>query len=150
MTLRQTNAAPPPLPESARPLLDRLFSGEFLGASRNMRQINDLFCAMADAWEGSAEDLIKTLLATGDFLAVTRGRNTPAIGNAIRLVLNGLDEIASSRVADVRDFIHARREAYNARSLRNVARIAEYGASVLLGCETVLAYDYSRLVTVRW
>lgn len=143
MSLLQTNLTPPPLPASAQPLLDQLFSGKFLGASRNTRQINDLFCAIADAWEGAAEELSKTLLATGEFLAATRGRNTPAIGNAIRLVLSGLDGMESSRVADIRDFIRARREEYNTRSLDNIARIAEYGANLLSGCETVLAYDYS-------
>ncbi len=134
----------PALPEGARVLVDQLQSGKFLGASRNIRMLNDLFCAIAEEWEGNdAQELASTVQATGDYFIVTRGINTPCIGNAIRLVLKGLDSTTAPTVKGVREFMFARRAEYNAQSLRNAERMAEYGANLLADAKVVLPFDYS-------
>jgi ribose 1,5-bisphosphate isomerase len=134
----------PPLPTGARRMLDGVLSGEELGASRNIRRINDAFCAIAEEWDGaSPRSLVATLLRTGEHLMETRGCNTPAIANAVRLVLHGLTELDGDAPAIVRDFVSHRRDEFNARSLEYVERIAGYGANVLQESRTVLAFDYS-------
>jgi ribose 1,5-bisphosphate isomerase len=134
----------PPLPEAVQPLVRQLESGEFLGASRNLRQINDLFCAITEAWSTpSPQNLVDTLMGTGDYFIATRGRNTPAIANGVRLVLKGLQTIPSPTVESVRQFMLARRLDYNAQSLRNIQLMAEYGANLLAGCRVILPFDYS-------
>lgn len=134
----------PLLSDSARHTIQQLLSGEFLGASRNIRQINDLFVDIAAGWEGdSGQALVDTLLATGDYLSATRGRNTPAIANAIRLVLKGLQQESGTTPEQIQILIEARRTEYNALSIRNAELIAEYGANLLAACEVVLAFDYS-------
>src|SRR5512135_275697 len=96
----------PSLPEAVHPLIRQLESGEFLGASRNIRQINDLFVGIVEAWPSpSAEELRATLQATGDYFIATRGRNTPAIANGVRLLLKGLYTMPSPTVDEVRQFI---------------------------------------------
>lgn len=132
------------LSDSARQTINQLLSGEFLGASRNIRQINDLFVAIATDWgNDSGQRLIETLLATGDYLSATRGRNTPAIANAIRIVLKDLLQEIEATPEQIRTLIEARRTEYNALSIRNAELIAEYGANLLAACEVVLAFDYS-------
>ncbi len=134
----------PPLPEAVHPLIHQLESGEFLGASRNIRQINDLLCAIAEAWQTpSSQELIAALLATGEYFIATRGRNTPAIANAVRLVLKDLKTIPAQTGGDVRRFMEARRAEYNAQSLENARLMAQYGANLLTGCKVILPFDYS-------
>lgn len=132
----------PPLPHLSPPaqsLLDDILGTKVLGASRNIRQINDLFClAVEDRASASADELRATLRQLGDYFIATRGKNTPAIGNAIRWVLRGLDE-----ASQVRDFIHARRDAFNQRSLENARRMAEAGAALFANMRTLLPFDYS-------
>lgn len=137
----------PPLPESTQTLVDQLHSGKFLGASRNIRMINDLFCAIVEGWDSNDQfELIGTLRATGDYFIVTRGLNTPCIGNAIRLVLKGLEGEGSPTVESVRKFILTRRAEYNAQSIRNAERMAEFGANLIHDMRVVLPFDYSSTV----
>lgn len=134
----------PALPAPAQAIVDQLQSGKFLGASRNIRMINDLFCAIADHWEsGDAPALIAALQQTGEYFTVTRGINTPCIGNAIRFVLRGLSSDTAKSVPDVREFINGRRADYNAQSLENARRMAEYGANLLTDARVILPFDYS-------
>jgi ribose 1,5-bisphosphate isomerase len=143
-TVVEHSTEPPPLPASARRLLDKVFNGEELGASRNIRRINDAFCAIAEEWDGASRlTLVSSLLQTGEHLIETRGRNTPAIANAVRFVLHGLAELDGGTPAEVQAFVARRRDEYNARSLACVARIARYGANVLRESRTVLTFDYS-------
>jgi ribose 1,5-bisphosphate isomerase len=137
----------PSLPASAQTIVDQLQSGKFLGASRNIRMINDLFCAIADDWETSdAEALINAIHRTGEYFAVTRGINTPCIGNAIRFVLRSLTPEEASTVQAVRELMNARRANYNAQSLRNQQLMAEYGANLLSNVNAILPFDYSSTV----
>ncbi|MDH3675260.1 MAG: translation initiation factor eIF-2B, partial [Anaerolineae bacterium] len=134
----------PPLSDSAHQVIHQLLSGEYLGASRNIRQINDLFVSITESWTTpSAEELIHTLVATGDYLIATRGRNTPAIANAIRLVLRKLHDTPFATPNDVKTLIQTRRTEYNRLSLANAELIAECGANLLANSEVVLAFDYS-------
>lgn len=134
----------PALPAPAQVIVEQLQSGKFLGASRNIRMINDLFCAIADDWEsGDAPALVGALQQTGQYFTVTRGINTPCIGNAIRFVLRGLSPDTAGSVPRIREFVNARRADYNAQSLENARRMAEYGANLLAEARVILPFDYS-------
>ena len=143
ITYDATKSAPS-LNKSVQPRLDQILSGEFLGASRNIRQINDLFCAITETWETSSSKLlIETLLATGDFLIATRGRNTPAIANAVSYFLREINWTQDITVDDIRRLVASRRTEYNAQSLNNAKIIAQFGANLLIDCDTILVHDYS-------
>ncbi len=134
----------PELPAAARPLLDELLGGQSLGASRNIRQINDLLCIVAEQSQGRSGDDLRALLARiGGYFIATRGRNTPAIANSIRLLLAGLEGLDAGSAADVRDALVRRRDESNARSLARAERMAEYGANLLSGATSILPFDYS-------
>ncbi len=139
----------PEVPEVVRGLIETYLRSKTLGASRNIREINDLFCAIANQWPGqSSAELARAVLETGEYFAATRGANTPAIGNAIRLVLKDLDKLAGSSLEAVRAAISQRRDEFNAQSLRNAELMAEYGANVLEHAQVVLPFDYSSTVQV--
>ena len=125
-------------------LAEELLTGKSLGASRNIRQITDLLYDVAKVSDDSdCNKLIQNLVIIGDFFVETRGKNTPAIGNAIRWVLREIENMKDTSVYEVRSFVQTRREAYNAQSIKNVNQIAEYGANLLAGYHTILAFDYS-------
>jgi ribose 1,5-bisphosphate isomerase len=146
MLIRYADGAPvcPDLPDASRALMDRLEGEETLGASLHIRQINDLLCSIAEEWPTpSGRELTAALLGTGEYLMATRGSNAPAIANSIQLVLRGLESQSGDTVAGVRDFILARREKFNALSIRNAELMAQYGAGLLENCLTLVIFCYS-------
>lgn len=146
MTVDEPDAVTlPQLPGAATPFAEPLLSGAPLGASRQIRMINDLLVAVADAWSSSAEELVETLRGTAVFFVATRGLNTPAIGNALDPLVRELETLRTETtdVEGLRGWIAERRSAYNAESLHNVDRMAELGASVLADAKTIIAFDYS-------
>lgn len=144
--LLRTDESPPELTPGAQTLFFQIFSGEFLGASRNIRMINEMFCTIAEEWPATRPGLVENLEAVGDFVRRTRGKNTPAIDNAIGAILHGLDTYRAAPPDVVHAEILARRAAADEQSLRNLATIADYGANLLDGASTVMAFDYSSSV----
>lgn len=138
----------PSLPPEADEIIQKIQTGQILGASRSIRLINEAFCIQVDkSKEYSGKTLAIQVRKWADYLVATRGALSPAVGNAIEIVLKGLEECADSdRVEDVRDFLHTKTARYNRRSVEQVRRIAEYGANILHDRERVLAYDYSSSV----
>ena len=134
----------PELPEEAQKIVDVMNSGATLGASRNIRQINDVFLKTAKYWAGSdAQVLIQAIQKTAEYYINNRGKNTPAIGNAINKVLIGLEDLDTDQVDKVVEFLDQRCQLYNEKSIENVTAISNMGANLLEGAETILAYDYS-------
>ncbi len=138
----------PKLPDAVSEIVNKLHSKDELGASRNIRQINDLFCGISDHWEypNDVNSLINTVKDTGQYFIDNRGKNTPVFGNAINLVLKGIDELADTTVDQVREFLHHSRDTYNQKSLEKVEIISTFGANLLMNANSVMAYDYSSSV----
>lgn len=137
----------PVLPPAAQAIAEEMESGKTLGASRNTRQINDLLCAIVDHWAGdSGPELGALIQQVSDYYVTTRGKNTPVIGNALRMVLHGLEP--DNGVASLREFIYAQRARYNARSIENSKLIGKYGANLLADCKTIMPFDYSSTMLV--
>lgn len=138
----------PSLPPEADEIIQKIQTGKILGASRSIRLINEAFCIQVDESNlSSGKTLAIQVRKWADYLVATRGELSPAVGNAIEIVLEGLEECAESdRVEDVRDFLHTKTAVYNRRSVEQVRRIAEYGANLLHDRGRVLAYDYSSSV----
>ncbi|MCL4560073.1 MAG: translation initiation factor eIF-2B [Chloroflexi bacterium] len=139
----------PALPARAEEILLKILTGEVLGASHSIRLINQAFCIQADeSQEASGLVLASHVRQWADYLVQTRGALSPAVGNAIHLVLRGLEKASSSdMVEDVRTFLHIQVETYNRRSIENVQKIAQIGANLLADGQAVMAYDYSSSVT---
>jgi ribose 1,5-bisphosphate isomerase len=138
----------PGLPPEAEDIIQKIQSGQILGASRSIRLINQAFCIQVNESPVTSGKLLAAQLRQwADYLVATRGALSPAVGNAIGMVLKGLEEAAEKdRVEDVRAFLLTQTEAYNQRSLQQVEKIAQYGANLLQDGQKVLAYDYSSSV----
>jgi ribose 1,5-bisphosphate isomerase len=135
---------PPGLPKQAERQLEQMYRPGNLGASRFIRQSSDLFRLVVEGWEGDdGRELVEALLDTGDYISATRGRNTPAVSNAVRVMLRGLRELRLVSVAEVAQHVHANHEAFVAEAQAIVERVAECGANLLAACDTILAFDYS-------
>ncbi len=146
---REKKADLPRLPDRAKEILNAIQSGEILGASRSIRLINEVFQLHVDRYQGeSGDQLVGEIRAWADYLIETRGALSPAVGNAIRVVLADLEgETAGMPVSEVQEFLRARTEDFNRQSEANVQKIAEVGANLLRDGDRVLAYDYSSTVT---
>lgn len=138
----------PVLPVRANETLRKILNGEILGASRSIRLINEAFCIQADeSGLTSGKELASQVRQWADYLVQTRGALSPAVGNAIQMVLSGLEEAsAHDRIEDVRAFLHIQTDIYNKRSLENIEKIAQIGANLLKDGHRVMAYDYSSSV----
>lgn len=138
----------PKLPENSARTIHSIETGEILGASLTIRLINEVFCQYADAnIKKSGAELAADIQVWAKYLIATRGALSPAVGNAIHLLLKGLDKAAQGSGEEVRQFIHRQTQAYNRQSLERVNKIAQFGANLLAQAESVMAYDYSSSVT---
>jgi ribose 1,5-bisphosphate isomerase len=137
---------PKKLPAHAQLILDEMKQGQVQGLSHRIRQINDLFVATSLGWDGESKDLVATLKEIGYYLIETRGQNAPAIGNAIKLTLKGIDEYESSDINEIQGFIVKRRDENNALSIRKIQIIADYGANLLKNVDVIMPFDYSGTV----
>lgn len=133
-------------PDTVVPMFIELESRQSLGASRNIRQINDLLCAIADHWKASVPDLISCLLATGEYFIETRGCNTPAVSNALRMVLLNLDKDTSLTIPKIQKLMLDRKIQYNDRSIQNTEKIGTFGANLCVDTKALLVFDYSSSV----
>jgi translation initiation factor 2B subunit (eIF-2B alpha/beta/delta family) len=134
----------PKLSEVAQSQVELILGEDALGASRNLRQIADLFVMIAaeETYE-SDKKLLGVIQKTGDYLIATRGRNTPTIANGINFLVNNIMANMEAGTVDIREVVDELREEFNFQSLKNIKRIASYGANVLSDCEVILPYDYS-------
>jgi ribose 1,5-bisphosphate isomerase len=147
MTIQEKteNITLPPLPNKAKEIVRSFESGEILGASRTIRLINEVFCLLADDdTASSGKELADHIHQAASYFIATRGKLSPAVGNAIKVVLRDFDEVAISHNNDeIKKFIHQQTEKYNQTSINNVNLIASHCANLLRGKNRILAYDYS-------
>jgi translation initiation factor 2B subunit (eIF-2B alpha/beta/delta family) len=113
-----------------------------LGASRHVALSIDLLRHILDSYPDPAEALARARLAA-DFIAGTRGRDTPVIGNSLAALLAGLDTTPeSSRAAELKKRAAAWSRLQAERKERLVSKAAEH----LAGSRGVMAFDYSSSV----
>ncbi len=141
-------ASLPTLPREAVEIVKRFESGAILGASRTVRLICEVFRFQVDKSKiTEGPKLAFEIQQTGEYFTRTRGKLSPAIGNAIRTILTGITELGTDVAPnDVRQFIYSRTAEYEQKSLNDIGKIAHYGANMLHNGQTVMAYDYSSSV----
>jgi translation initiation factor 2B subunit (eIF-2B alpha/beta/delta family) len=114
-----------------------------LGASRHVALGNELLLHILDTVPNCWEALLRARMAAC-FIARTRGHDTPVIGNSLKLLLAGLDDIPEAgRAAELRSRIGSWNEEAAARKRRLVASAVAHLAHV----RGVMAFDYSSTVS---
>lgn len=114
-----------------------------LGASRHVALGNQLILHLIETTSDSGEGLKRARMAA-DFIARTRGHDTPVIGNSMRLLLAGLDDMAPSAQSQaLRDRVQEWDLAAAERKRQLVAKAVRHLGAV----RGVMAFDYSSTVS---
>ncbi len=143
----EPSVALPLLPPRARARVEEYESLRELGASQTVRMINEALTILAaeGSFQTSAE-MLAVVRQAAEYFRQTRGRITPAVGNALNRILQGSEGMAGNSLAEARQSLADRVAAFNRESLDNTARIAGMAAALLSDGSRVLAYDYSGTV----
>lgn len=139
-------ATRPALSPRAAGKLAALESLEVLGASRQLRIIGELLAAVAEEYAGEPDGLIWSVRSVQDYLVATRGQSSQAVGNALHVMLGGLDVGAGEDLESLRERVMRSVREYDSRAQEWMRALTEYGANLLAGRRRVLAYDYSSSV----
>jgi ribose 1,5-bisphosphate isomerase len=136
------------LPPSVREKIAELERLEVLGATRHLHIVADALVMLCEHHDGGPEDLASRARELSDYLISTRGQSSQAIGNALNLMLEGLEEKAelSRTSADLRDWLVGKVREYDDATRTWMRDLTAYGANLLSRCRRVLAYDYSSTV----
>ncbi|MBL8579850.1 MAG: hypothetical protein JNK47_21815 [Mesorhizobium sp.] len=112
-----------------------------LGATRHVALGNQLILHLIDT--GSEEGLKRARMAA-EFIARTRGHDTPVIGNSLKLLLAGLDDMPPlAQMQSLRDRVREWDLTAAERKKHLVARAVRH----LGAAKGILAFDYSSTVS---
>jgi len=134
------------LDENCQKDLAKIISGEYLGLSRNVRQINCLFSKICKTYNNDKNKLLQIIQLVSDYLISTRGKNTPSIKNALDLIFINSEEYKYLIVSDISNQIISRAVELNNDSIDNAKKIANFGAKLLSNAKMIIAFDYSSSV----
>ena len=134
------------LEENCKADLDKIISGEYLGLSRNVRQINSLFSRICKIYENDKYKLLEIIEMVSEYLIFTRGKNTPSIKNALDLIFVDSTSYKDLSGSEISGIIISRTDQLNEESIRNAEIIANYGAKLLSKSKLIMAFDYSSSV----
>ena len=126
--------------------LDKIISGEYLGLSRNVRQINSLFSKICKTYEKDQIKLIEIIEIVSEYLIITRGKNTPSIKNALDLIFVDFKTYKDLSASIISEHIILRTDFLNEESIKNAELIANHGANLLSKSKLIMAFDYSSSV----
>ncbi|MGE4249155.1 MAG: hypothetical protein AB7F09_07195 [Parvibaculaceae bacterium] len=110
-----------------------------LGATRHVALGNQLLVHLID----SGADGLKRARLAADFIARTRGHDTPVIGNSLALLLAGLDEVDAARQADL---LRSRIAAWDVAAAQRKRNLVAAACAHLAGVRGIMAFDYSSTV----
>ena len=134
------------LEENCKTDLDKIIGGEYLGLSRNVRQINSLFSRICKTYENDKYKLMEIIEMVSEYLIITRGKNTPSIKNALDLIFVDFKSYKDLSVSIISEQIILRTDQLNEESIRNAEIIANFGANLLSKSKLIMAFDYSSSV----
>ena len=114
-----------------------------LGASKHVALGNALLLHILDTVADRKEALTRARMAA-DFIARTRGYDTPIIGNSLALLLAGLDAVSADEQAGV---LRQRIESWTIGARDRKRALVAAAIQHLAGSKGVMAFDYSSTVS---
>ncbi|WP_417722896.1 hypothetical protein [Salipiger sp.] len=113
-----------------------------LGASRHVELGNQLLLHLIESTPSRDEGLQRARMAA-DFIARTRGRDTPVIGNALKRLLAGLDDVPA---AGQPELLSERIRTWNKASAKRKAHLVKAAVRQLSDARRIMTFDYSSTV----
>tara|TARA_B100000700_G_scaffold158395_2_gene175629 strand:+ start:2491 stop:3450 length:960 start_codon:yes stop_codon:yes gene_type:complete len=132
--------------ENVKKDLAKIISGEYLGLSRNVRQINNLFSTICKENKDDKEKLIEKIKIVSEYLIKTRGKNTPGIKNALDLIFADTKLFEDCSVSEISRLIISKTSRLNKESILNAKKISTLGSKLLSKSKLILVFDYSSSV----
>ena len=131
-----------PPDEATMTLLWQIVDEGTLGASKHVALGIDLIRHILDTYVDPVDASVRARMAI-DFIAETRGRDTPVIGNTLSLLMAGLDDLPEkNRAAELK----ARAESWAKTAADRKQRLVDRAATHLAAVRGLLAFDYSSTV----
>ncbi len=114
-----------------------------LGASRHVALGNKLLLHLIDQAGSGDDGLVRARLAA-EFITRTRGQDTPVIGNSLKILLAGLDDVAPNRQSEI---LRQRIQDWDKAAIERKHRLVDAAVCHLSDCRGILAFDYSSTVS---
>lgn len=137
------------LSAEAQEHFDDVYYKRKLGATPHIYAIGRLYVDVAQNAEKNGlttADVIGRVQAITDFFVKLRGDSSTAIVSAMRVLTMGVEQMQSSTVRELSDYITAVNQVYNEEAVGWADRIMEYGYNLICDKKSMLLYDYSSLV----
>ena len=113
-----------------------------LGASRHVALGNDLLLHILQTVPDPGQAYRRARMAA-DFIARTRGQDTPVIGNSLALLLEGLSDVPDQERAEL---LRRRIERWSEAAATRKADLVAAAVDRLAAMRRVMAFDYSSTV----
>lgn len=138
--LKAVGLAPPD--DTTMNLLWQIVDEGVLGASRHVVLGHQLVLHLIDSTPDSEAGLARARMAA-EFIARTRGQDTPVIGNSLMKLLEGLEEATTAQQLDM---LRSRVTSWDRDSAERKKRLIGTAVRHLSGAERLMAFDYSSTV----
>ena len=121
----------------------RIVDEGVLGASKHVALGNEMLLHIMDNTADRAEALVRAKMVA-DFIARTRGYDTPVIGNSLSLLLAGINEIAIDAQGG---FLREKIQNWNSAAAQRKRTLVATAVCHLANINGVMAFDYSSTVS---
>jgi len=132
----------PPPDDTTLHLLWQIVDEGVLGASRHVALGNQLILHLIGSTPDTDGGLHRARMAAG-FIARTRGQDTPVIGNTLKRLLAGLDDVPANRQAGM---LGERVRLWDRASDARKTRLIDSAVRHLSGTGHIMTFDYSSTV----
>ncbi|MDO5145438.1 MAG: hypothetical protein Q4D60_00330 [Eubacteriales bacterium] len=137
------------LPDGVRESFDAIVEQKILGASRHISMIGEMFEEIAR--RGAEEkrqtgQVIGEIKQVADYFISTRGEASQAVANAIRIMIQGIDNYAAMEIDEAaKEIIHTK-DDYRRKAAEDVSQCVKFGVTLAKDMKNIFVYDYSSTV----
>lgn len=137
------------LPQKQREPFDDIVLQRVLGASRHIAMIGEMFLAVAREGAANNRDSLQTAAdidSVAAYFKATRGQASCAIGNAIDVMLRGMDGLKTLSPTEAAALADQAVSAYGKGAEQDIRTLSGYAAAVSREMDSILLFDYSSTV----
>lgn len=131
-----------PPDERTMQLLWQIVDEGVLGASNHVRLTHELLSHIMEVVDDPNDAWMRVTCAA-DFITETRGSEAPIVGNAVRLLIDGLDGLPP---AERKAALGSRIDHWQANAGQRLSQLVSAAVATIGTGRTVIAYDYSSTV----
>lgn len=140
--------AAPNLPTESERLLNKVQSGEVLGASRQLHVLGECLVSLVAARSGDPHRLSADVAALDGYVRRTRGASSQAVANGLTLMISpSLVSAVAVPIDGLGELLLAAVAAFRAKLAEWQIAVRCHAAELLASSGTIFVYDYSSTVS---